>query len=66
MIQDMHLGKYCCPQANGNSSVCCDIDPNAPPPQAPSTKDNGAMATTTGSLSFFAMLMASVVAALRL
>jgi hypothetical protein len=30
-LQDLGLGKYCCPSAsNETQSVCCNVDPNPP------------------------------------
>jgi len=30
--RDLGLGQFCCPGKNGSENVCCDQDPNPPPP----------------------------------
>jgi hypothetical protein len=30
--EDLGLGKFCCPQGKGKDSICCNTDPNPPPP----------------------------------
>ena len=32
LFQDLGLGKFCCPQGKGKDSICCNTDPNPPPP----------------------------------
>ena len=60
-MQDLGLGKFCCPRGKGEAEVCCNTDPNPPPPtRAPITDGGKGAATSIPATAFTSSLISTL------
>lgn len=63
--KDLQLGNYCCPTGgNGTAPICCNEDPNPPPPTTPEPKPQDLKTSGATSLVGASVLLLSVCAVL--
>lgn len=62
--KDLQLGNYCCPTGNSTSPVCCNTDPNPPPPTTPEPKPQDLKTSGAASLVGASAILLSVCAVL--
>lgn len=61
MCKDLGYGDYCCPQKHDNSTkVCCDVNPNPPPPPTEAPKVESLNSAVSAPVFSLATLLATI------